>query len=218
MTSNWSANKNYLMYSGADFLGFVKPVIGLHGLEYITWLAKDCQRTRILHRNSLKECVDGTEKFFTEPISKQRFIFETREWSSDKTKVAHLLIGEPDYGWIEKNDIKWLNPEHVYTMRNDEPYDKSIIVRDAFTNKDDAVNMLYELHKLGFNVYVHHVIRVPSDENFKPVIDPNEWKVLNEWLVRVYEADNTSYEHIIVESPNEYSFHDVEELIYGELI
>lgn len=216
MTSNWSANKNYLMYSGTDFLAFVKPVIGLHGLEYITWLAKDCQRTRILHRNSLKACVDGTEKFFALPINKQRFIFETRQWS-DKTKVAHLLIGEPNYGWVEKNDMMWLNPEHIYTMDSDKPFDKSIIVRDAFTNKDNAVNMFDTLHKLGFNVYVHHVLSLPN-ENFKPVIDPDEWKKLNEWLVRVYEADNISYEHIITESSGEYSFHDVEELIYGELI
>ena len=185
MTSNWSANKNFLMYSGADFLGFVKPVVGLHGLEYITWLAKDCQRTRILHRNSFKECIDNIEKFFTLSISRQRFIFEKRLWS-DKTKVAHLLIGEPNYGWIEKNDIKWLNPEHVYVTKGCETFDKSIIVRDAFTNKDDAVNMLDALHKLGFNVYVHHVIGLPSDENFKPVIDSDEWKKINEFLLKEY--------------------------------
>ncbi len=214
MTSNWSANKNYLMYSGADFLGFVKPVIGIHGLEYITWLAKDDKRTRILHRNSLKECIDGVENFFTAPISEQRFIFKARQ--CDETKVAHLLIGESDYGWIERNDIQRLNPEDI---KCDTLYDKSIIVQDAFTNTVDAVELCHRLKQLGFNIYVHHVFHPSFDENFKPVIDPDEWKKINAFLLKAYEDDNINYEHVCHgKAQNEYTFHDAEELIYGELI
>lgn len=209
MTSNWSANKNYLMYSGADFLAFVKPVIGLHGLEYITWLAKDDKRTRILHRNSLKECVDGVENFFAKPISEQRFIFDTRK--NDDTKVAHLLIGEPDYGWIERDDIQRVSSDDI---KSNGVYDKSVIVCDAFTNVDDAIEVCHKFAQLGFNLYVHHVFRPTIDE---PVIDPDEWKKINIWLLEVYEADNTSYEHIC-HGKDEYTFHDAEELIYGELI
>lgn len=212
MTSNWSANKNHLMYSGADFLGFVKPVIGLHGLEYITWLAKDDKRTRILHRNSLKECVDGVENFFAKPISEQRFVFETRE--NDNTKVAHLLIGEPDYGWIERDDIQRVSPDDI---KCDGVYDKSVIVCDAFTNVDDAIEVCHKFAQLGFNLYVHHVFRPTFDEIFNPVIDPKEWRKINIFLLKAYDADNISYEHIC-HGKDEYTFHDAEELIYGELI
>lgn len=214
MKSNWNANKNYLMYSGADFLGFVKPVVGLHGLEYIAWLAKDDQKTRILHRNSLKECVDGVESFFAMPISEQRFIFETRK--KDDTKVAHLLIGEPDYGWIEKDSIQQFNPDDI---RCDVVYDKSIVVCDAFTKVVDAVVFCNRLRQLGFNIYVHHVFHPTFDENFKPTIDPDEWKKINMFLLNEYEADKIDYEHICHgKAQDEYSFHDAEELIYGELI
>lgn len=212
MKSNWNTNKNFLMYSGADFLGFVKPVVGLHDLEYIAWLAKDSQRTRILHRNSLKEYVDGIENFFAMPISEQRFIFEARK--KDSTKVAHLLIGEPDYGWIKRDGIQRLNPDDI---RCDVTYDKSIIVCDAFTKVVDAVVLCNRLRQLGFNVYVHHVFRPTFDESFKPVIDPDEWKKINMFLLNEYEADKIDYEHIC-HGKDEYSFHDAEELIYGELI
>ena len=214
MKSNWSANKNYLMYSGADFLGFVKPVVGLHGLEYIAWLAKDDKRTRILHRNSLKECVDGVENFFAKPISEQRFIFKARQ--RDETKVAHLLIGEPDYGWIERDDIQRFNPDDI---RCDIVYDKSIVVCDAFTKVVDAVVFCNRLRQLSFNIYVHHIFRPTFDENFKPVIDSDEWKKINMFLLNEYEADKIDYEHICHEkAQDEYTFHDAEELIYGELI
>lgn len=212
MKSNWSANKNHLMYSGADFLGFVKPVIGLHGLEYIAWLAKDDQRTCILHRNSLKECVDKVENFFAKPISEQRFIFEARK--KDDTKVAHLLIGEPNYGWIKRDDIQRFNPDDI---RCDAVYDKSIVVCDAFIKVVDAVVFCNRLRQLGFNIYVHHVFSSTFDESFKPVIDPDEWKKINMFLLNEYEADKIDYEHICC-GKDEYTFHDAEELIYGELI
>jgi len=209
MKSNWSANKNHLMYSGADFLGFVKPAFGLHGLEYIVWLAKDDQRTRILHMNSLKECVDKVENFFAKPISEQRFIFEARK--KDDTKVAHLLIGEPDYGWIERDDIQRVSPDDI---KSDSVYDKSVIVCDAFTNVDDAIEVCHKFAQLGFSLYIHHVFRPTIDE---PVIDPDEWKKINMFLLNEYEADKIDYEHICC-GKDEYSFHDAEELIYGELI
>ena len=77
MKANWYTDADGLIYTGMDYLGYVKPTIVNNKILYSTWFyegdgSENRRKTPVIKYNSLDQAINVTEKFFELNITDQR--------------------------------------------------------------------------------------------------------------------------------------------------
>ena len=70
LKSNWYAHEGYLSFTGAKFLGYVKPYIDGFSIKYYVWFSEGGggKDTPLVSYDSLKLAVDVVEDFFEQKV------------------------------------------------------------------------------------------------------------------------------------------------------